>query len=86
LIFSPYYSYYDWRGAIRLITHFQYKSLFKQANLPGWRISFYFRGTHYDGIYHKNGQIEWGTVTPPTEDVTDIHSQIHELMLFHVYE
>jgi Family of unknown function (DUF5342) len=69
-----------------LITHFQYKPLFKQANLPGWRISFYFKGIHYDCIYQKNGQIEWGTMTPPSEYESDIHSQIHELMLFHVYE
>jgi hypothetical protein len=69
-----------------LITHFQYKPLIKQVNLPGWRISFYFRGNHYDGIYHKNGQIEWGMMTPPKEEITAIQSQIHELMLFHVYE
>ncbi|THF80127.1 YheE family protein [Metabacillus sediminilitoris] len=69
-----------------MITHFQYKALFKKANLPGWRISFYFRGAHYDGIYHKNGQIEWGSVPPPSENETDIQSQIHELMLFHVYD
>ncbi|TXC89739.1 hypothetical protein FS935_15345 [Metabacillus litoralis] len=69
-----------------MITHFQYKPLFKQANLPGWRISFYFRGTQYDGIYHKNGQIEWGSIQPPKEEELAIHTQIHELMLFHVYE
>ncbi|MCM3162011.1 MULTISPECIES: YheE family protein [Metabacillus] len=69
-----------------MITHFQYKPLFKQAKLPGWRISFYFRGSHYDGIYHKNGQIEWGSVTPLKEDETKLQTQIHELMLFHVYE
>lgn len=74
------------KGAITLITHFQYKPLFKQASLPGWRISFYFRGGHFDGIYHKNGQIEWGSTPPTKEDEKTIHSQIHELMLFHVYE
>ncbi|MGM7719280.1 YheE family protein [uncultured Metabacillus sp.] len=69
-----------------MITHFQYKPLIKQASLPGWRISFYFRGIHYDGIYHKNGKIEWAATTPPKEEETEIQSQIHELMLFHVYE
>lgn len=69
-----------------MITHFQYKPLFKQANLPGWRFSFYFRGGHYDGIYHKNGQIEWGSKKPLKEEETDLLSHIHELMLFHVYE
>ncbi|WP_026560349.1 YheE family protein [Bacillus sp. J37] len=69
-----------------MITHFQYKPMFIQAHLPGWRISFYFRGAHYDGVYHKNGQIEWGSQKPPKEAETDLQSQIHELMLFHVYE
>ncbi|MFC0272112.1 YheE family protein [Metabacillus herbersteinensis] len=69
-----------------MITHFQFKPLFKQANLPGWQISFYFNGTHYDGLYHKTGQIEWGTTAPPKEEENSIHSKIHELMLFHVYD
>lgn len=69
-----------------MITHFQYKPLFKQANLPGWQISFYYGGVHFDGIYHKNGQIEWRSTLPPKEEEATIQSQIHELMLFHVYE
>ncbi|MBS2968207.1 YheE family protein [Metabacillus sp. KIGAM252] len=69
-----------------MVQHFQWKPLFKQANLPGWRISFYFKGTHYDGIYHKNGQVEWGTAIPPGDEEEHLVSQIHELMLFHVYE
>ncbi|MRX71492.1 hypothetical protein GJU40_04795 [Bacillus lacus] len=69
-----------------MITHFQWRPLFKQSTLPGWRISFHFNGSRYEGIYHKNGQIEWGTVMPPSEQEDVIASQIHELMLFHVYD
>lgn len=69
-----------------MINHFQYKPLFNQATLPGWRISFFFLGTLYNGIYHKNGQIEWGAMSPPKDREQEIHMQIHELMLFHVYE
>lgn len=69
-----------------MITHFQWKPLFKQTNLPGWRVSFYFKGTHFDAIYHKNGEIEWGTTSPASEDEEIIRSHIHELMLFHVYD
>jgi hypothetical protein len=69
-----------------MITHFQWKPLFKQTNLPGWRVSFYFKGIHYDAVYHKNGEIEWGTSTPALADEEQIRSHIHELMLFHVYD
>ncbi len=43
-----------------MISHFSWKPLFKKEKLPGWRISFYWQGTHYEGIYHKSGDIEWG--------------------------
>lgn len=69
-----------------MITHFQWSPLYKKAALPGWRISFYFKGTHYDGIYHKNGRIEWGTQAPPKDNEDLILSQIQDLMLYHVYE
>ncbi|RFU64367.1 YheE family protein [Bacillus sp. V59.32b] len=69
-----------------MITHFQWKPLFKDKNLPGWRISFYFKQQSFQGIYHKNGEIEWTGAQPPSEDEASVKSMIHELMLFHVYE
>ncbi|WP_044893182.1 YheE family protein [Bacillus alveayuensis] len=69
-----------------MITHFQYNPLVKQTTLPGWRISFFFNGIHYNAIYHSNGEIEWGHVLPPKEQESKIKEQIHELMLFHIYE
>ncbi len=48
-----------------MISHFQWKPLFKKAQLPGWKISFFHNGAHYEGIYHKTGDIEWGSQLPP---------------------
>jgi hypothetical protein len=67
-----------------VIQHFQFKNMYKNKKLPGWVFSFYFEGTKYNGNYHKNGDIEWDKLVPPKEDT--IKKQIHELMLFHVYE
>ncbi len=70
-----------------MIQHFQYKSLFANKELPGWSISFYYKGEKINGIYHKNGKIEWNQ--KPSIDVHEeelLTKQIHELMLFHVYE
>ncbi|QOR67384.1 YheE family protein [Cytobacillus suaedae] len=69
-----------------MITHFQWKPLFDNAQIPGWRFSFFFKGTGYNGIYHKDGQIEWNSEIPSEEYEHQLKSQIHELMLFHVYE
>lgn len=48
-----------------MISHFSWKPLFQKEKLPGWRISFYYKGTHYEGIYHKSGEIEWEICFPP---------------------
>ncbi|WP_201715390.1 YheE family protein [Rossellomorea arthrocnemi] len=69
-----------------MIQHFQYKSMFENKQLPGWTFSFYFRGTKYTGTYHKDGRIEWNGTFPPAEKEEDLKKQLHELMLFHVYE
>ncbi|MDF0726881.1 YheE family protein [Cytobacillus sp. S13-E01] len=69
-----------------MLSHFQWKPLFENKQLPGWRFSFFFKGTAYFGIYHKDGHIEWTSQVPPTESEQQLNTQIHELMLFHVYE
>nr|WP_279664015.1 YheE family protein [Ectobacillus ponti] len=66
--------------------HFQYKPLFANEALPGWSISFFFRGVPYKGTYHKDGRITWTSQQPPEQEEKQIISQIHELMLFHVYK
>ncbi|MFE8700186.1 YheE family protein [Cytobacillus sp. FJAT-54145] len=69
-----------------MLTHFQFKPLFENKQMPGWRISFYFRKQKYNGIYHPDGKIEWTSEAPPSHDVEAIIDNIHALMNFHVYD
>jgi hypothetical protein len=69
-----------------LLTHFQFKPLFENKNIPGWNFSFYYKKQRFSGIYHQTGKIEWTANTPEQDDIETLTSQIHELMLFHVYE
>ncbi|MBS4171874.1 YheE family protein [Bacillus sp. FJAT-49736] len=69
-----------------MIQHFQYKSLYSNENLPGWSFSFYYQKQMIAGIYHPNGQIEWKTDEIHLEKETELKKQIHEIMLFHVYD
>lgn len=69
-----------------MITHFQYKPLFENKDMPGWHFSFYFQKMKYAGIYHQTGEIEWSSNMPSEEIAEELKSQIHELMLFHVYD
>jgi Family of unknown function (DUF5342) len=69
-----------------LLTHFQFKPLFENKNIPGWNFSFYYKKQRFSGIYHQTGKIEWTANTPEQADIDTLTSQIHELMLFHVYE
>ncbi|MDQ0153723.1 YheE family protein [Robertmurraya andreesenii] len=68
-----------------MITHFQYKPLYENKEMPGWRFSFYYKKQKITGIYHPDGQIEWTSESKPTDEETLI-KQIHEIMLFHVYD
>ncbi|WP_174730541.1 YheE family protein [Mesobacillus harenae] len=69
-----------------MITHFQFKPLFDNAQLPGWRFSLYFHKKKLMGIYHQDGKIEWTSNKPDAESQSKLESQIHELMLYHVYD
>jgi hypothetical protein len=69
-----------------MITHFQFKPLFEKKNIPGWNFSFYYKKHRYTGVYHQTGMIEWTSITPEQEEIQALKSQIHELMLYHVYE
>jgi hypothetical protein len=73
-------------GGRTLITHFQYKPLFENKDMPGWHVSFYFQKLKYTGIYHPNGDIEWTSNIPSADSEKAMKAQIHELMLFHVYD
>jgi hypothetical protein len=69
-----------------MLSHFQYKPLFENKSIPGWNFSFYYKKQRYSGIYHQTGKIEWTVQAPEQDDMDTLTSQIHELMLFHVYE
>jgi hypothetical protein len=69
-----------------MLTHFQFKPLFENKSIPGWNISFYYKKQWFTGIYHQTGKIEWSSHTPEQEDKAALTNQIHELMLYHVYE
>lgn len=67
-----------------MITHFRFKPLFENTQLPGWAISFYYKQNYYTGEYKKDGSIKWIGDAP--DDLLIVEKQIHEYMLFHVYE
>ncbi|OLS36445.1 YheE family protein [Bacillus sp. MRMR6] len=69
-----------------MLMHFQFKPLFENKNIPGWNFSFYHNKKRYTGLYHQSGKIEWTANTPEQKDIESLISQIHELMLYHVYE
>lgn len=69
-----------------MISHFQFQALYQNSQLPGWKFSFYFNRQHFTGIYHQTGKIEWTSVQPEEQDEEKLITQIHELMLYHVYE
>jgi hypothetical protein len=69
-----------------MISHFTHERLFSNSQLPGWKISFYYKQRLYTGMYHASGEIEWLTEPPHPENKANIESYIHELMLYHVYE
>jgi hypothetical protein len=60
--------------------------MYQNQQLPGWTFSFYFNKHKYTGSYHQNGDIQWTSLPPNTEDEPKLKKQIHELMLFHVYD
>ncbi|MGG0719260.1 DUF5342 family protein [Robertmurraya massiliosenegalensis] len=68
-----------------MITHFQYKPLYDNQEMPGWRFSFYFNKEKYFGVYQPDGTIEW-TTPLASEDKEIISKQVHEIMTFHVYD
>ncbi|MGJ7919400.1 YheE family protein [Neobacillus sp. LXY-4] len=69
-----------------MLQHFQFQSLFENSQIPGWKFSFYYNKQLFSGIYHQSGKIEWTSTEPDELDKGKLTAQIHELMLFHVYE
>lgn len=69
-----------------MLQHFQYRPLYRDERIPGWNISFYFSGKRYEGIYRQDGKIDWLSGTPDARNLVNLEKQIHDLMLYHVYD
>ncbi|WP_053365454.1 YheE family protein [Bacillus sp. FJAT-27245] len=69
-----------------MLTHFQFKPLYKNTEIPGWEFSFFFKKLKRTGHYLQDGKIEWGQNAPEGLERNELEKQIHELMLFHVYD
>ncbi|WP_017728707.1 YheE family protein [Halalkalibacterium ligniniphilum] len=69
-----------------MISHFQWKERRNNLVRREWTFSFFHAGTYYTGIYFKDGSITWNQPDPATEQQPLFESQIHDLMLYHVYE
>ncbi|MFD1707313.1 YheE family protein [Siminovitchia sediminis] len=69
-----------------MLQHFQYQPLYQDRRIPGWTFSFYFSGKRFEGIYHQDGTIEWLSDTPNVKDDSHLQKEIHDLMLYHVYD
>ncbi|UOE95467.1 MULTISPECIES: YheE family protein [Bacillaceae] len=69
-----------------MLSHFQWKELRNNLVRQEWEISFFFEGTYYRGTYFKDGSIEWHTLPKTDDDRRKLELQVHDLMLYHVYE
>ncbi|RST75152.1 hypothetical protein D4T97_007790 [Siminovitchia acidinfaciens] len=69
-----------------MLQHFQYHPLYKDKRIPGWTFSFYFSGKRLEGIYHQDGKIDWTSEAPDTSHENNLKRQLHDLMLYHVYD
>ena len=71
---------------MEMLMHFQVQSLFLDKRVPGWTFSFYYKQNRYQGVYHRNGEIEWKSFKPEKNALDALTKQIHDLMLYHVYD
>ncbi|ARK29150.1 YheE family protein [Halalkalibacter krulwichiae] len=69
-----------------MLSHFQWKELRNNLVRREWAFSFFFDGNYITGIYHKNGEIDWGEANLTSNQKEILEPQIHDLMLYHVYE
>ena len=69
-----------------MIQHFSFKPLYKNTQLPGWALTFFYKQKRYQAEYKKDGTITFIGDAPLQEHLADVEKMIHELMLFHVYD
>lgn len=69
-----------------MLQHFTFQPILTKKRRHNYRFSFFHQGMHYRGLYHYNGKIEWNEPEPSAGEQSALESQIHELMLFHVFD
>lgn len=70
-----------------MFQHFTFQPfLSAKSRRKNYQFSFFYQNVHYHGIYHYNGKIEWNDPMPIEESRSSLEEQVHELMLFHVYD
>ncbi|MFD2625553.1 DUF5342 family protein [Salibacterium salarium] len=74
------------KGESLLFTHFQWQERKNNLINKEWSFSFLLQGAYYQGIYYKDGTIIWSGKQPPEEHLSSIETQVHDLILFHVFE
>nr|WP_246031882.1 DUF5342 family protein [Salibacterium salarium] len=74
------------KGERLLLTHFQWKERKNNIINKEWSFSFFFQGTYYRGSYFKDGTITWSDNHPPESQLNNIENQVHDLILFHIFE
>ncbi|SER96735.1 DUF5342 family protein [Salisediminibacterium halotolerans] len=70
-----------------MLEHFQLKELKNNLVNQEWEFTFYYKKRRFRGRYYKNGEIRWLYREPAdNEEAEFLHSAVHDLMLYHVYE
>lgn len=69
-----------------MITHFQWYEKKNNWLRKEWAFSFYFKGSYYHGVYFKDGSIKWEGEQPPSNELENITTQVHDLVLYHIFE
>ena len=68
-----------------MISHFQWKPLFKKKGFPAGKYRFIIKGfIMKEFIINRGNRV--GQHLSPHDDEPSLKSEIHELMLFHIYE
>lgn len=69
-----------------MLQHFTFQPVLSKTRRREWIFSFYYRGRPYKGVYRYNGKIDWRSEAPAQNVRRQLESEIHGLMLFHVYD
>ncbi|WP_096201502.1 DUF5342 family protein [Bacillus sp. FJAT-45350] len=69
-----------------MISHFNWKERDATLIKKEIQFSFFFKGEYYQGMYYSDGTITWTERQPDGQAKENLEMQIHDLILYHVYE